>query len=150
MTLELAILGLGMALSPVIWAIASYAVTRIQDLRGARNSLPPSGAATWLPRKPSIERSATNSMALITVPANPDRPLAYSVEPLNGSSRLVVLTAVYEQSLDASESAILKSNDFASSPPPTEPPIEGVDDPRWMGMVEAKREASAWKKTYSG
>lgn len=128
--------------------IAFLLVNGIQDLRGDLSFLEPSGEATWSPRKPSIERSATNSTASITVQANPARPLAYSVEPVSGSSRLVKLTVLYEQSLGASESAILKSDDFVLKP--EEPPLTGVDDPRWIGKVEQKYETRAWNPSSGG
>ena len=82
---------------------------------------------------PSIERSQTSSPVSITLQANPDRPVAYTVEPWNGGGRLRRLTVVYEQSLDASESAILRSVD--SGLPHQETPLQDVDDPRWLEKV---------------
>lgn len=87
--------------------------------------------------QPSIERSPTSSTASITVQANPDRPLAYTVERLNGSERLRRLTVVYEQSLDASESRILRSEDYDLRTPT----FDGVEDPRWHEIVRSKRES---------
>lgn len=91
--------------------------------------------------QPSIERSPTSSTVSITVQANPDRPLAYTVERLNGSERLRALTVVYEESPGALESAILRSDAFASSTddPPAEPVVDGVDDPRWLARIQEMR-----------
>lgn len=112
------------------------------DPLGARNSGSPPNEEIWSPKKPSIERSEKNSMASITVQANPDRPLAYTVEPVNGSSRLVKLTVLYEQSLDDSELAILKYVDSDSKwwDPASNETVNGVDDPAWIARVNTARE----------
>lgn len=117
-------------------AIAFFVWDATQDPHGDESSLSQSPEGTWSPRKPSIVRSATNSTASITVPANPARPLVYSVEPVSGSSRLVKLTVLYEQSLDDLESAILKSADLDLKP---SEPITGVDDPQWIAKIEQMR-----------
>lgn len=126
----------GQAVTRLTAVIASFVLRRTPAHRGGGSSPTPEPQATWQPRKPSIERSATNSTASITVPANPHRPLAWSVEPLSGSGRLVKLTAVYEQSLDASESAILRSVELGSMQPSEAMPLlRDVDDEAWLSRV---------------
>jgi hypothetical protein len=107
---------------------------------GDGSSSSPRPTATPPPRKPSIERSETNSTVSITVQANPARPLAYTVEPVNGSSRLVKLTVLYEQSLDDSELAILKYVDSVSSTPTPELAPQSPDDPAWIAKIHDLQE----------
>lgn len=117
----------------VMVAIAFYWVGLTRGPRGAKSLPEPFGVGTWSPRKPSIVRSATNSTASITVPADPAHPLAFFVEPASGSGRSVKLTVLYEQSDAAMESLIRKSDDFASRP--DAPTFKGVDDPAWLSRV---------------
>jgi hypothetical protein len=118
--------------------IAFSVRARTQALRGDESSSLPRTEEIPSQWKPSIERSVTNSTASITVPANPHRPLVYSVEPLSGSERLLKLTVLYEPWADDSVSHILKSVESASTQEPTI--LEGVDDPRWLDRIARLRE----------
>lgn len=139
MTLEQVISAAALGMMALGLVIAFYVVIGIQARTGEKSSPLPSVVTTSSPRKPSIERSETNSTVLITVQANPARPLVWSEEPVNGSTRLVKLTVVYERSLDDSESAILKSGDFALRHEAPDP-FDDVDDDRWIARVKAHQE----------
>lgn len=119
----------------ILWAIESTAGIGTRGRTGAPSLGSRRGPEISPVLQPSIEQSKTNSTASITVPANPDRPLAYTVEPWNGSARLRVLTVVYEQSLDASESATLRSVDSDSRTPSFDSP----DDPSWLAHINQRR-----------
>lgn len=130
-TLTGILVGLAMV---VMVAIAYWSASRIPVPPGARSSGEPSSEAISSLRKPSIERSATNSTASITVQANPARPVAYTQELVNGSRRLVKLTVLYEQSLDDSELATLRFVDSASKQEPVE--YTDPEDPAWLDKVK--------------
>ena len=117
--------------------IGCFGSIRTLDPPGDESSSNADDAGTTPVWQPSIERSPTSSTASITVPANPDRPLAYTVERLNGSERLRRLTVVYEQSLDDLESRTLRSAGFDSRTPT----FDGVEDPRWHEIVRQRRES---------
>lgn len=109
--------------------------TTTQVPTGASNSGSLLVRETSPEQQPSIERSKTSSTVSITLQANPDRPLAYTVERWNGGERLRKLTVVYEQSQEGLASAIVKSD--ASASPPRLAPLSDVNDPAWTERVRS-------------
>lgn len=88
-----------------------------RDLRGATSSLPPRNGGISSLNSLLSEPLKTNCTALIMVPVDPGQPVAYTVEPENGSLHWRQLTARYAPSPDDSARPTLKFVGCGSATP---------------------------------
>ena len=109
-------------------AIGYSARTDTPDPTGALTSPEPTPPVA----KPSIERSLTSSSVSITVQAEPEPPLVYSLEPVPGSWPLQRLTVLYVPSLVDLGFPTPPSSDSEPSSPTLE-----VDDDEWIARVKS-------------
>lgn len=139
-TLLLLLIWLAPVVALAAWGATEFSGrTRTPDPPGGRSSPSPSAPKTSPHKPPSIERSPTNSTVSITVQAEPDPPLVYSVEPVNGSERLLKLTVVYVPLLDVLEFPTPRSADSDWNWRPALSP----DSPEWADHIRKMQGAYA-------